>query len=180
MRTLAGEGTSASLPLATGGVGLSEGNTISAAERLTQFLEDSTEEIYNDHSPRHFWVFEESFVSFLRFQVSSGCLPILESLHKRFGDFTSGFKFGCGFGSFYLRLLSGVLCDMRRTPFELVTERKLQDWKDMARKLIDLGFDVDFLLERICEVARMYFGRKASAEAKAINAQIAYHKEQIV
>jgi hypothetical protein len=39
------EGTSASLPLGTGGVGLSEGNTISAAEGLTQFLEDSTKEI---------------------------------------------------------------------------------------------------------------------------------------
>jgi hypothetical protein len=82
--------------------------------------------------------------------------------------------------TFYLRLLSDVLCDMRRTPLELVTERKLQDWRGVARKLIDLGFAVDFLLERIREVARMYFGRKASTEAEAINAQIAYHKEQIV
>ncbi len=119
-------------------------------------------------------------MSFLRFQVPSGCLPILESLHKRFGDFTSGFKFGCGSGSFYLRLLSGVLCDMRRTPLELVTKKKLQDWRGVARELIDLGFAVDFLLERISEVAHMYFGRKASMEAEAINAQIAYHKEQIV
>ena len=29
-------------------------------------------------------------------------------------------------------------------------------------------------------MARMYFGRKVSAEAEAINAQIAYHNEQIV
>ncbi|GMY29271.1 hypothetical protein FCV25MIE_24513 [Fagus crenata] len=36
-----------------------------------------------------------------------------------------GFKFGCGSSSFYLCLLSSVLCDMRRTPLELVTERKL-------------------------------------------------------
>ena len=57
MRTIAGEGTSASLPLATRGVSLSKGSTISAAKGLTQFLEDSTKEIYNDHSPRHFWVF---------------------------------------------------------------------------------------------------------------------------
>ena len=57
MRTMAGEGTSASLPLATRGVSLSKGSTISAAKGLTQFLEDSTKEIYNDHSPRHFWVF---------------------------------------------------------------------------------------------------------------------------
>jgi hypothetical protein len=119
-------------------------------------------------------------VSFLQFQVPSGCLLILESLHKRFGNFTSGFKFGCGSGSFYLRLLSGVLCDMRRTPLELVTERKLQDWKGVARELINLGFAIDFLLERIREVARMYFGRKTYAEAEAINAQIAYYKEQIV
>jgi hypothetical protein len=116
-------------------------------------------------------------VSFLRFQVPSGCLLILESLHKRFGDFTSGFKFGYGSGSFYLHLLSGMLCDMRRTPLELVTEGKLQDWRGVARELIDLGFAVDFLLERIREVARMYFGRKASAEVEAIDAQIAYHKE---
>jgi hypothetical protein len=54
---MAGEGTSVSLPLAVGGVGPSEGSTISAAEGFTQFLEDSTKEIYNDHSPRHFWVF---------------------------------------------------------------------------------------------------------------------------
>uniref|UniRef100_A0A2N9H864 Aminotransferase-like plant mobile domain-containing protein n=1 Tax=Fagus sylvatica TaxID=28930 RepID=A0A2N9H864_FAGSY len=116
-------------PLATWRGCLSEGSTISTAEGLTQFLEDSTKEIYNDHSPRHFW-----------------------SLHKRFGDFTSGFKFGCGSSSFYLRLLSDVLCDMRRTLLELVTERKLQDWRGIARKLIDLGFAVDFLLERIREL----------------------------
>ncbi|GMY31672.1 flocculation protein FLO11-like, partial [Fagus crenata] len=180
MWTVVGKGTSASFPLVAGRVGLSERNTIFATEGLTQFLEDSTKEIYNDHSPRHFWVFKESFVSFLRFQVPSGCLPILESLHKRFGNFTSDFKFGCGSGSFYLHLLSGVLCDMRRTPLELVTEGKLQDWRGVARELIDLGFAVDFLLERIREVAHMYFGRKVCAETEAIDAQITYYKEQIV
>uniref|UniRef100_A0A2N9GJG1 Aminotransferase-like plant mobile domain-containing protein n=1 Tax=Fagus sylvatica TaxID=28930 RepID=A0A2N9GJG1_FAGSY len=77
-----------------------------------------------------------------------------------------GFKFGYGSGSFYLHLLSGMLCDMRRTPLELVTEGKLQDWRGVARELIDLGFAVDFLLERIREVARMYFGRKASTEVR--------------
>jgi hypothetical protein len=65
---------------------------------------------------------------------------------------------------------------MRRTPLEFITERKLQDWRGVARELINLGFAVDFLLERIREVARMYFGRKAFAETEAINAQIAYHK----
>ena len=57
MRTIAGEETSANLPLAAGRVGVSEGSTISAVEGLTKFLEDSTNEIYNDHSLRHFWVF---------------------------------------------------------------------------------------------------------------------------
>jgi hypothetical protein len=182
IRTMAGEGISASLPLAAGKVSLSEESIISATEGLTQFLKDLTKEIYNDHSPRHFLVFEESFVSFLRFEVPSGCLPILESLHKRFGNFTLGFKFGCGCssGSFYLCLLCGMLCDMRRIPLELVIERKLQDWRGVTRELIDLGFVMDFLLERIREVARMYFGRKASAEAEVVNAQITYHKEQIV
>uniref|UniRef100_A0A2N9FUN5 Aminotransferase-like plant mobile domain-containing protein n=1 Tax=Fagus sylvatica TaxID=28930 RepID=A0A2N9FUN5_FAGSY len=113
MRTMAGKGTSTNLPLAAGRVGLSEWSTISAAEGLTQFLEDSTKEIYNVHSPRHFW-------------------------------------------------------------------GKLQDWRGVAKELINLGFVVGFLLERIREVARMYFGRKASAEAEAIDAQIAYYKEQIV
>uniref|UniRef100_A0A2N9EE56 Aminotransferase-like plant mobile domain-containing protein n=1 Tax=Fagus sylvatica TaxID=28930 RepID=A0A2N9EE56_FAGSY len=107
MRTMAREGSSANLLLAAGRVGLSEGSTISTAKGLTQFLEDLTKEIYNDHSPRHFW-------------------------------------FGYGSGSFYLRLLSDVLCDMRRTPLELVSERKLQDWRGVARELIDLGFAVDF------------------------------------
>jgi hypothetical protein len=54
---MAGEETSANLPLAAGRVGMSKGSTISAVEGLTQFLEDSTKEIYNDHSLRHFWVF---------------------------------------------------------------------------------------------------------------------------
>ena len=57
MRTIAGEETSANFPLAAGRVGVSEGSTISAVEGLTKFLEDSTNEIYNDHSLRHFWVF---------------------------------------------------------------------------------------------------------------------------
>uniref|UniRef100_A0A2N9ESZ5 Uncharacterized protein n=1 Tax=Fagus sylvatica TaxID=28930 RepID=A0A2N9ESZ5_FAGSY len=95
------------------------------------------------------------------------------------GDFTVGFAFGCGCGSIFLHFLSGALYDMRQTSLELVTEEKLKDWRRVAKELIDHGFAVVFLLEKIHMVAQMYFGKRAFAEAKAIDTQISYDKEHI-
>ncbi len=90
--------------------------------------------------------------------------PLLRSLPS---SSLRGFEFGYGCGSIFLHLLCGALCDIRQTSLELVTEEKLKDWRRVAKELIDHGLVVVFLLEKIHMVAQMYFGKRASAKAKA-------------
>ena len=61
-------------------------------------------------------------MSFLRLKRPGECLLVLEDLRERSGDFTARFEFDCDCGSIFLHLLSGVLCVMRQTSLELVTE----------------------------------------------------------
>jgi hypothetical protein len=155
------------------------GKVVSTVEELAKFIEDSGKNYFNDHNSGHLWIFIRPIVSFLRLKHPSECLLVLEDLRERSGDFTVRFEFGYGCGSIFLHLLSGVLYDMRQTSLELVTEEKLKDWRRVAKELIDHGFTVVFLLEKIHMVAQMYFGKRASAEAKAIDTQISYDKEHI-
>uniref|UniRef100_A0A2N9JA03 Aminotransferase-like plant mobile domain-containing protein n=1 Tax=Fagus sylvatica TaxID=28930 RepID=A0A2N9JA03_FAGSY len=93
-------------------------------------------------------------------------------LTAKFGDFTTHFKFGAGFGGPMLSLLGSVLADMRRTSFKTLSEPKIFSWRSVVQDLIAVGFDLDFMLEHLRKVARKFFGEAIASEIKTVQEQI--------
>ena len=69
--------------------------------RLSSFLARFDLLEFNSIPASHFHVFGSSYGSFLRFFVPVEGLPLLESLLKSHGDFTSGFKGGIFSGQYF-------------------------------------------------------------------------------
>ena len=67
--------------------------------RLSTFLASFDLMEFNSLLASHFHSFGSSYGSFLRFSVPEEGLPLLESLLKSHGDFTSGFKGGVFLGN---------------------------------------------------------------------------------
>uniref|UniRef100_A0A2N9ED07 Aminotransferase-like plant mobile domain-containing protein n=1 Tax=Fagus sylvatica TaxID=28930 RepID=A0A2N9ED07_FAGSY len=103
---------------------------------------------------------------------SSQTQSAVEGLTAKFGDFTTHFKFGAGFGGPMLSLLGSVLADMRRTSFKTLSEPKIFSWRSVVQDLIAVGFDLDFMLEHLRKVARKFFGEAIASEMKIVQEQI--------
>ena len=67
--------------------------------RLSTFLAGFDFMEFNNLPTSHFYSFESLYGSFLRFSVPVEGLPLLESLLKSHGDFTSSFKGGVFLGN---------------------------------------------------------------------------------
>jgi hypothetical protein len=76
----------------------------------------------NPYPDWHFWRFEGPLVAYGDFWVYQDAVPLLQRLTAKFGDFTTHFKFGVGFGGPMLSLLGSVLVDIRRTSFKTLSE----------------------------------------------------------
>uniref|UniRef100_A0A2N9HVA9 Aminotransferase-like plant mobile domain-containing protein n=1 Tax=Fagus sylvatica TaxID=28930 RepID=A0A2N9HVA9_FAGSY len=111
-------------------------------------------------------------VAYGNFWVYQDAVPLLQGLSAKFGDFTTHFKFGAGFGGPMLSLLGSVLADMRRTSFKTLSESKILSWRSVVQDLIAVGFDLDFLLEHLRKVARKFFGEAIASEMKVVQEQI--------
>uniref|UniRef100_A0A2N9HL11 Aminotransferase-like plant mobile domain-containing protein n=1 Tax=Fagus sylvatica TaxID=28930 RepID=A0A2N9HL11_FAGSY len=115
---------------------------------------------------------EGPLVAYGNFWVYQDAVPLLQGLSAKFGDFTTHFKFGAGFGGPMLSLLGSVLADMRRTSFKTLSESKILSWRSVVQDLIAVGFDLDFLLEHLRKVARKFFGEAIASEMKVVQEQI--------
>uniref|UniRef100_A0A2N9HJ25 Aminotransferase-like plant mobile domain-containing protein n=1 Tax=Fagus sylvatica TaxID=28930 RepID=A0A2N9HJ25_FAGSY len=111
-------------------------------------------------------------VAYGNFWVYQDAVPLLQGLSAKFGDFTTHFKFGAGFGGPMLSLLGSVLADMRRTSFKTLSEPKILSWRSVVQDLIAVGFDLDFMLEHLRKVARKFFGEAIASEMKIVQEQI--------
>uniref|UniRef100_A0A2N9H9K0 Aminotransferase-like plant mobile domain-containing protein n=1 Tax=Fagus sylvatica TaxID=28930 RepID=A0A2N9H9K0_FAGSY len=111
-------------------------------------------------------------VAYGNFWVYQDAVPLLQGLTAKFGDFTTHFKFGAGFGGPMLSLLGSVLADMRRTSFKTLSEPKIFSWRSVVQDLIAVGFDLDFMLEHLRKVARKFFGEAIASEMKIVQEQI--------
>ena len=99
-------------------------------------------------------------------------MPLFQGLTAKFGDFTTHFKFGAGFGGPMLSLLGSVLADMRRTSFKTLSEPKIFSWRSVVQDLIAVDFDLDFMLEHLRKVAHKFFGEAIAGEIKTVQEQI--------
>uniref|UniRef100_A0A2N9HPS0 Aminotransferase-like plant mobile domain-containing protein n=1 Tax=Fagus sylvatica TaxID=28930 RepID=A0A2N9HPS0_FAGSY len=91
--------------------------------RVAVFFASFEERAPNPYPDWHFWKFEGPLVAYGNFWVYQDAVPLLQGLSAKFGDFTTHFKFGAGFGGPMLSLLGSVLADMRRTSFKTLTRK---------------------------------------------------------
>uniref|UniRef100_A0A2N9IFN7 Aminotransferase-like plant mobile domain-containing protein n=1 Tax=Fagus sylvatica TaxID=28930 RepID=A0A2N9IFN7_FAGSY len=140
--------------------------------RVAVFFASFEERAPNPYPDWHFWKFEGPLVAYGNFWVYQDAVPLLQGLSAKFGDFTTHFKFGAGFGGPMLSLLGSVLADMRRTSFKTLSESKILSWRSVVQDLIAVGFDLDFLLEHLRKVARKFFGEAIASEMKVVQEQI--------
>uniref|UniRef100_A0A2N9FUA4 Aminotransferase-like plant mobile domain-containing protein n=1 Tax=Fagus sylvatica TaxID=28930 RepID=A0A2N9FUA4_FAGSY len=140
--------------------------------RVAAFFARFEERAPNPYPDWHFWKFEGPLVAYGNFWVYQDAVPLLQGLSAKFGDFTTHFKFGAGFGGPMLSLLGSVLADMRRTSFKTLSEPKILSWRSVVQDLIAVGFDLDFMLEHLRKVARKFFGEAIASEMKIVQEQI--------
>ena len=75
---------------------------------------------FNSLPASHYYSFGSSYGSFLYFSVPVEGLPLLESLLKSHGDFTSGFRGGVFLGNILMELLCAVLISLRDSSIDLI------------------------------------------------------------
>ena len=99
---------------ASGDTAMGDASRVAASDldsRLSSFLAHFDLMEFNSLPASHFYSFGSSYGSFLRFSVPVEGLPLLESLLKSHGDFTSGLRGGVFLGNILMECY--VLCWFR-------------------------------------------------------------------
>lgn len=105
----------------------------------------------------HFHHFGASYSSFLRFFVPTEGLLLLKELLKVHGDFTTRFKGGVFLGNILLELLYAVLISLKSTSLDSLSEEKLLEWIGVVQDLVEVKFNLSFLLGYLKSMAHAFF-----------------------
>jgi hypothetical protein len=84
-------------------------------KKLLTFLKEFDKRTPNPHPERHFWEFNRPLVPFGDFWVPNDCVPYLQWLTTKHGNFITNFKLSAGLGGPMLSLLGSVLAAMSRS-----------------------------------------------------------------
>uniref|UniRef100_A0A2N9FP32 Aminotransferase-like plant mobile domain-containing protein n=1 Tax=Fagus sylvatica TaxID=28930 RepID=A0A2N9FP32_FAGSY len=96
-----------------------------------------------------------------------------------FCDFTKGFKLSIGLGGPMMSLLGSVLAAMDESSLEDVTKTQILAWRSVIQDLMDVGFDLGFMMERLRQMAQCVFGKRLTDEIKALQHQIALLQDSL-
>ena len=155
-----------SLPVSTGGdIVMRDATGVAAPDldsRLSSFLAHFDIMEFNSLPASHFYSFGSSYGSFLRFSMPVEGLPLLESLLRSHGDFTSGFREGI--------FLGNILMELRDSSVDSLSEERLLEWRKVVQDLLEAKFNLSFSLDHLHLLARMLFQRQTS---KSIDVEIA-------
>ena len=144
--------------------------------RLSLFLARFDLMEFNSLPASHFHSFGSSYDTFLHFSVLVEGLPLLESLLKSHGDFTSGFRGGIFLGNILMELPCTVLISLRDSSVDFLSEEKLLEWRGVVQDLSEAKFNLSFLLDHLRLLACVLFQRQAS---RSIDTEIATAKEAL-
>ena len=131
---------------------------------------------FNSLLASHFYHFGPPYGNFLCFFVPVEGLPLLEGLFKVHGDFTSGFKGGVFLGKILMEVLCAVLISLRKSSLDSLSEEKLLEWRGVVQDLIEVKFNLSFLLKHLRSLAHMLFQRQAS---KSLDVEIVAAEEAL-
>ncbi len=146
-------------------------NTLSS--EVVDFLEDFDRKTPNPHLEQYFWCFNGPFVPFGNFWVPKDCLPYLLRLSAGHSNFTANFRLSAGLGGPMLSLLGSVMAAMSESNLGNVTKAQILAWKSVIQDLMDVGFDLAFMIGRLRQMAQRFFDKRISDEVKALQHQIA-------
>ncbi len=107
-------------------------------------------------------------MSFGDFWVPSDCVPYLQQLTAKYGNFVTKFKLGAGFGGPMLSLLGSVLVAMDNSNLGSVTKAQVLAWKSVVQDLMEVGFNLEFMIGRLRQMAQRLFGKKISDLVQAL------------
>uniref|UniRef100_A0A2N9H782 Aminotransferase-like plant mobile domain-containing protein n=1 Tax=Fagus sylvatica TaxID=28930 RepID=A0A2N9H782_FAGSY len=111
--------------------------------------------------------------------VPSDSVPYLQQLTTKHGNFVAMFKLGAGFGGPMLSLLGSVLAAMSKSDLGSVTKVQILAWKSVVQDLMEVGFDLGFMIEHLRQIAQHLFGKKISDEVQALQHQIALLQDSL-
>ena len=176
---ITGEVTIASPPpRPTAGAGLNIG-VGSVSEEVADFFKEFDKRTPNPHLEWHFWKFNGPLVSYGGFWVPSDSVPYLRQLTTKHGDFITKFKLGAGLGGPMLSLLSSVLAAMSKSDLGSVTKTQILAWRSVVQDLMEVGFDIGFMLGHLWRIAQHLFGRKILDEIQVLQHQIALLQDSL-
>uniref|UniRef100_A0A2N9H2W2 Aminotransferase-like plant mobile domain-containing protein n=1 Tax=Fagus sylvatica TaxID=28930 RepID=A0A2N9H2W2_FAGSY len=111
--------------------------------------------------------------------VPSDSVPYLQQLTTKHGNFVAMFKLGAGFGGPMLSLLGSVLAAMSKSDLGSVTKVQILAWKSVVQDLMEVGFDLGFMIGHLRQIAQHLFGKKISDEVQALQHQIALLQDSL-
>uniref|UniRef100_A0A2N9HX07 Aminotransferase-like plant mobile domain-containing protein n=1 Tax=Fagus sylvatica TaxID=28930 RepID=A0A2N9HX07_FAGSY len=118
----------------------------SMSREVADFFKEFDKRTPNPYPEWHFWKFNRPLVSYGDFWVSSDSVPYMRQLTTRHGDFIAKFKLGARLGGPMLSLLSSVLAAMSKSDLGSVTKVQILAWRSMVQDLMEVGFDIGFML----------------------------------
>jgi hypothetical protein len=78
-----------------------------------------------------------------------------------------------------LSLLGSVLAAMSESSLEDVTKAQILAWRSVIQDLMDVGFDLGFMIERLRQTAQCLFGKRIADEIKVLQHQIALLQDSL-
>ena len=78
-----------------------------------------------------------------------------------------------------LSFLGNVLVAMSESNLGDVTKVQILAWKSVIQNLMEVGFDLGFIIGRLRQVAQRLFGKRISDEVKALQHQIALLQDSL-
>uniref|UniRef100_A0A2N9HDV5 Aminotransferase-like plant mobile domain-containing protein n=1 Tax=Fagus sylvatica TaxID=28930 RepID=A0A2N9HDV5_FAGSY len=151
----------------------------SLSSEVADFLKEFDRKAPNPHPEQFFWRFNGPLVPFGSFWVPNDCLPYLLRLSAGRSDFTTNFKLSAGLGGPMLSLLGSVLAAMSESSLEDVTKTRILAWRSVIQDLMEVGFDLGFMIERLRQTAQCFFGKRISDEVEALKHQIALLQDSL-
>jgi hypothetical protein len=149
------------------------------SSEVAAFLREFDARAPNPHPEQFFWSFNGPLVPFGDFWVPNDCSPYLSRLSVGHSDFTKGFKLSIGLGGPMMSLLGSVLAAMDESSLEDVTKAQILAWRSVIQDLMDVGFDLGFMMERLRQMAQHLFGKRLADEIKALQHQIALLQDSL-
>jgi hypothetical protein len=78
-----------------------------------------------------------------------------------------------------LSLLSNVLAAMSRSDLGSVTKVQILAWKSVVQDLMEVGFDVGFMIGHLRQIAQHLFGKKILDKMQVLRDQIALLQDSL-